>query len=154
MRDAISIKRADTLHPAVRQQVVDYITEIEKDFPEGTFVRIVQALRTPQEQAVLYAQGRTKPGKIVTNAKPGSSYHEYGLAIDGAIIVNGKVDWNNPLWMKVVEYFKARSWGWGGSFKSIKDRPHLEATYGYSVKQLLDKYNKKDFIPGTEYVNI
>lgn len=36
--------------------------------------------RSSAYQAALYAQGRTKPGKIVTWAKPGSSYHERGKA--------------------------------------------------------------------------
>ena len=38
--------------------------------------------RTMEEQAALYAKGRTKGGKIVTKAKPGQSYHNYGLAFD------------------------------------------------------------------------
>lgn len=51
-------------------------------------------LRTAEEQTALYAQGRTTPGHIVTNAKAGQSAHNYGLAIDVVPIVNGKADWS------------------------------------------------------------
>jgi peptidoglycan L-alanyl-D-glutamate endopeptidase CwlK len=88
MRDKISIDRAKQLHPSVRNEVISLITEVEKGFPANIAVRIVQGLRTIEEQNVLYAQGRTKPGNIVTNAKSGSSYHNYGLAIDFAILVD------------------------------------------------------------------
>ena len=51
---------------------------------EGITVAISETLRTAAEQDALYAQGRTKPGNIVTNAK-GSSYksqHQWGIAFD------------------------------------------------------------------------
>jgi peptidoglycan L-alanyl-D-glutamate endopeptidase CwlK len=47
-----------------------------------------------QDQAVLYAQGRTAPGRIVTNAKPGESAHNWGCAIDVVPLVNGKPVWD------------------------------------------------------------
>ena len=50
--------------------------------------------RTLAEQAALYAQGRTTPGRIVTNAQPGQSAHNYGCAIDVVPIVNGKPVWD------------------------------------------------------------
>ena len=77
MRDTpISLHRANLLHPAIRQEVIDTIGKIENNnFPSTIKIRIVQSLRTIEEQNELFAQGRTKPGKIVTNAKGGSSYH-------------------------------------------------------------------------------
>ena len=51
---------------------------------EGISVAISETFRTVAEQDALYAQGRTKPGNIVTNAK-GSSYrsqHQWGIAFD------------------------------------------------------------------------
>lgn len=50
--------------------------------------------RSLTEQAALYAQGRTTPGRIVTNAQPGQSAHNYGCAIDVVPIVNGKPVWD------------------------------------------------------------
>jgi len=85
MRDTVSINRAYLLHPKIRQEVMDLIDKSEAKMP-GVAVRIVQGLRTIEEQNSLYAQGRTKPGKIVTNAKGGQSYHNYGMAIDFALL--------------------------------------------------------------------
>jgi peptidoglycan L-alanyl-D-glutamate endopeptidase CwlK len=48
----------------------------------GVTFEVLSGLRSYAQQAALFAQGRTKPGKIVTNARPGSSWHNYGLAID------------------------------------------------------------------------
>lgn len=136
MRDTISIARANLLHPKLRQEVIDTITEVEATFPTDTSVRIVQGLRSAAEQDALYAKGRTTPGPIVTKAKSGSSFHEPGLAFDGVIMVAGKVMWDHPLWMQVVAAFKSKGWTWGGDFKSITDKPHLEKTFGYTMKQL------------------
>ena len=43
---------------------------------------------------------------------------------------------------------------WGGNFKKFKDFPHFEMTFGNGWRELLTKYNNKDFIAGTNYVNI
>lgn len=162
MRDTISIDRAAKLHPAIRQEVIDTITALETaKFPANISVRIVQGLRTFAEQQALYEQGRTNPGNRVTNSKAGQSYHNYGLAIDFALIIDGKLSWDikkdsdrdgEADWMEVVDSFEALNYTWGGRFHSIKDNPHLEKTFGMNWRAMLDKYNKKDFIPGTEYI--
>ena len=89
---------------------------------------IVQSFRSSAEQARLYAQGRTTPGAIVTNAKPGSSYHEYGLAFDVAILQDGKPTWPNdvPLWTRIGEQGEALGLVWGGRFPGLKDYGHFE----------------------------
>jgi len=48
----------------------------------GIPLTVVSTLRSMQDQAELYAQGRTRPGAIVTYARPGYSYHNFGLALD------------------------------------------------------------------------
>ena len=172
MRDTpITLQRANLLHPAIRQQVIDTITSIENNsFPATVKIRIVQGLRTIEEQNELYAQGRTKPGPIVTNAKGGSSYHNYGLAFDFVLMYdkdnNGTYEalsWDINYdfdkdgardWQEVVQAFKASGYTWGGDFMSITDNPHLEKTFGYNWRDLLAKYNTKDFIPGTAYVKL
>jgi peptidoglycan L-alanyl-D-glutamate endopeptidase CwlK len=159
MRDAISMNRALQLHPKVQQEVIDTINEIEAKLPVNAKIRIVQGIRTKDEQDALYAQGRTKPGNIVTNAKFGQSFHSYGLAIDFAIMYdkdnNGSFEtlsWDTNYdfdkdgvkdWQEVVQAFEKKKWFWGGRFKSIPDNPHLERTFGYTWRQLLDKYNNK-----------
>ncbi len=171
MKDSISEVRANELHPLIRREVIDIINAIEADnLPENAKVRIVQGLRTKAEQDAIYAQGRTAPGKIVTNAKFGQSYHCYGLAIDFCIMYdkdnNGSFEvlsWDENTdfdkdgqkdWQEVVQAFKAKGYVWGGDWKSIKDGAHLQKNFGYTWQQLLEKYNNKDFIPNSSYVDI
>jgi peptidoglycan L-alanyl-D-glutamate endopeptidase CwlK len=172
MRDKISLERANLLHPAIRPQVINTITTIEnKAFPTTVKVRIVQGLRTIEEQNALYAQGRTMPGAIVTNAKGGQSFHNYGLAFDFVLMYdkdkNGTYEalsWDvnydfdkdgKKDWLEVVQPFKALGFTWGGDWAGkLNDNPHLERNFGFNWRQLLDKYNAKQFIPGTKYVTI
>lgn len=151
MKDKISIERLSKLHPKVRLAFKSFIEEAETSF--GVVLRIVQGLRTIEEQDALYAQGRTAPGKIVTNAKGSSSYHNYGLAIDIVEIVNGGANWNFDF-AKLLSIAKKYGLEWGGLFKSIVDKPHYQITFGYSTSTLKSKHAKKDFIVGTNYVNI
>lgn len=53
--------------------------------------------------------------------------------------------------MEVVSIFKDNGWDWGATFS---DNPHFDKKFGYTWQQLLAKYNKKDFITGTNYVNL
>jgi len=161
MKDSVSLQRAQLLHPAIRQQVIDTITEIESK--SQFVVRIVQGLRTVEEQDDLYAQGRTKPGPIVTKAKGGSSFHNYGLAIDFALLYDGKLSWdlntdfdhdNVKDWQEVVDAFKAKGFSWGGEWKSLKDYPHLEKTFGLNWHDCFYKYAHSDFIDGTKYIRL
>ena len=170
MRDKVSIGRAALLHPAVRAEVIQLIDKAEAGFPPTMAVRIVQGLRTIDEQNELYAQGRTKPGAIVTKAKGGSSFHNYGLAIDFAILTdtdgNGSFEdlsWDirkdndkdgTADWLEVVNIFEAAGWNWGGRWATLKDYPHLQKTFGYKWQDLLAKYNQGSLVPGTKYVSL
>jgi len=157
--------RIALLHPKIRQEIEAIIKEANTVLTGRASVRISQGLRTIAEQNALYAQGRTdKTKKIVTNAKGGSSFHNYGLAVDIVLILDGKTaSWDDKTdfdgdkasdWMEVVAIFKKYGYGWGGDFRSIKDSPHFEKSFGYTTSQLLAKVNKKDFINGTTYVNL
>ena len=53
---------------------------------------IVQGNRTQAEQNAIYAQGRSKPGNIVTWTK--NSKHIGGNAMDFAALVNGRIVWD------------------------------------------------------------
>lgn len=146
---------------------MDLISKVESKLP-GAAIRIVQGLRTFEEQNKLYAQGRTLPGSRVTNSKGGQSYHNYGLAIDFALLYdkdkNGtfeSLSWDTLKdfdkdgeadWMEVVDIFEETGYTWGGRFSSIKDNPHFEKNFGFNWRVLLEKYNRKDFIPVTNYV--
>lgn len=170
MRDKISLDRVNLLHPAIRQECIACIDKAEAQFPPNIAIRIVQGLRTIDEQNALYAKGRTKPGKIVTNAKGGKSYHNYGLAIDFAMLYdkdgNGSFEtlsWDTAKdgdddglkdWLEVVKVFETAGWVWGGRFSKFKDAPHLQRTFGYNIATLLTKYKAKEFLLGTQYVVI
>lgn len=151
MRDPISVTRIKQLHPAVRAIFTAFVSEAEN--ATNTTLRVVQGLRTIEEQNALYAQGRTKPGNKVTNAKGGTSYHNYGLAIDIAELKDGKINWNFD-YNQLLPIAKKYGLTWGGNFKSIVDKPHYEYSTGYPIKSLLAKYNAKDFINGEKYINL
>ena len=163
--DKVSQDRIDQLHPSIRLDVSNLIEKINTKVLTGRAkVRIAQGLRTFAEQDALYAQGRTKPGKKVTNAKGGQSIHNYGLAVDIVLILDGKTaSWDEKSdfdrdqqsdWMEVVSEFKKAGWVWGGDWRTFKDMPHFEKTKGLSLKQIQEKYNKKDFIKDTTYINL
>jgi peptidoglycan L-alanyl-D-glutamate endopeptidase CwlK len=154
--DTRSLNNLNTLHPKFRQSAIDAWTEAQAAMPNNVKIVVVQGLRTFAESDALYAQGRTTPGPIVTKAAAGQSYHNYGLAFDFEMFTNGKVDNSvGPNWMKVVSIMKAHGMTWGGDFpEGFHDNPHFENKMGHNWRDLLDLYNAKKFIPGTEYVDI
>jgi peptidoglycan L-alanyl-D-glutamate endopeptidase CwlK len=163
MIDSITESRIKLLHPKVRDEVRALVNKANEQLTKHSQMRIVQGLRTIQEQEALYAQGRTLPGKKVTNAKGGQSYHNFGLAIDFALVIDNKTiswdlkkDWDGDKiadWMEVVSVFTKAGWEWGGTWK-FQDNPHFEKRFSLTWQQMLNKHNKKDFIPGTNYINI
>ena len=123
MIDATNEKRIAPLHPPFLAIVRAFLEECEK---AGHRLRVTHGYRTMDEQAALYAQGRTKPGAIVTHAKPGSSAHNYAAAIDVVFLTkDGKADWNGP-WKAIGAIGEKLGLVWGGNFKTIVDRPHFE----------------------------
>ena len=132
--------RIKKLHPIVRSKFIQFIIKAEKELKKQ--LRVTSGLRTIKEQNKLYAQGRTRPGKIVTNAKGGKSYHNFGLAVDIVEIKNGKALWTNPDWDKIAELGKSLGLEWGGNWTSIKDKPHFQVSFGKSTSKLFALYNK------------
>lgn len=134
--DKITQQRIQKLHPMVREEVDKIIQECDKALTGMAKVRITQGLRTFEEQNQLYAIGRTKPGKKVTNAKGGQSIHNYGLAVDICLMIDGKTaswdtakDWDDDQiadWYECVKIFAKHGWEWGGNCKTFKDLPHFE----------------------------
>ena len=138
------------MHPKLREEVRDIYFEISSALTGKAFCRFSYTLRTFAEQDGLYAQGRTTKGNIVTNAKGGLSYHNYGLALDIVLIDGKNASWDikkdydsdgKADWIEVVNIFKQYGWTWGGDWKFL-DAPHFEKPLGYSIRTLLDMYNK------------
>jgi RHS repeat-associated protein len=143
--DAISDKRIQSLHPAIRMLATDFIKEANAN-SSGTLIRIAQGYRTYAEQDALYAQGRTAPGKIVTNAKGGYSNHNFGLAFDIVGITDGKVDYNLD-WNSLSKLGKSKGFEWGGDWKKLPDKPHFENMFGNSLINLRALPKDKNGLP-------
>lgn len=140
--EQLSIERINKLHPKVRDKFMEAYLEAVKVTPKGVHPFITEGMRSFERSDELYAQGRTKPGAVVTKAKAGQSYHNYGLAIDFVNQVDGVAKWTvDANWMKVVDVFKKHGFVWGGDFKSIQDFPHIELTLGHSWQELLALHN-------------
>lgn len=112
------------------------------------------ALRTFQDQDDLYAQGRTGPGQIVTNAKGGDSFHNYGLGadyvLDGQLHKPG-IQWSWDIkadlnadgrndWMQMGEIAETCGLEWGGRWKRFPDLPHVQNTYGFTLAEIKEIY--------------
>lgn len=137
------------IHPVVKESALEMV---KRAYQEGIFVQISAGYRSMDEQAKLYGQGRlgyfydgknysnlSKPR--VTNAKPGQSYHNFGLAIDYFIVSDdGKnAIWTvDAKWKRVAAIGKSLGFSWGGDWSSFKDYPHLDMTGGLTYSQLKD----------------
>jgi peptidoglycan LD-endopeptidase CwlK len=130
--DQSSANRLEKVHPELKKRITKLLNNLAK---KSLDVRVVQGLRTFAEQDALFAQGRTKPGKRVTNAKGGQSNHNYGLAVDMAPFKAGQPDWNNIAGFKTIGS-EAKKLGleWGGDWKKLVDMPHVQLP-GLSVKE-------------------
>ena len=82
MQDKVTIERIKLLHPKLRNEALEIYNQICISLTGKAICRFAFTLRSFKEQEALYAQGRSLPGKIVTQAKAGLSYHNYGIAID------------------------------------------------------------------------
>lgn len=92
----------------------------------GWTLFITDGYRSIEEQNELYAQGRTKPGKIVTNAKGGQSAHNYGLAVDLAFQKEGKLSYDQSLYSPVYSIARALGMELGADWTGFSDKPHFQ----------------------------
>lgn len=104
----------------------------------GIDVLITSTLRDSEAQAALYAQGRTTPGHVVTNAKAGQSWHNHACAFDFVPIVNGKAMWDDARTFERCGVI-AESVGleWAGRWKNFREAAHCQYTGGLSLADLL-----------------
>lgn len=139
-----SASRLSGLHPALLAAVNALI---QRSYTRGVPIVITAGMRSFAEQNALYAQGRTKKGNIVTNARGGSSYHNYGLAVDFALLLpdGQNVSWDTKRdgdgdkladWQEVVQEAKQLGLEWGGDWTSFPDYSHLQMAFGLTITQL------------------
>lgn len=134
------------LHPQLNYKLGLLLKKCEK---KGVYLIITEGFRSKKQQDELYAQGRTKPGKIVTNAKGSSesSQHQWGIAFDVAMNYDvdgdGKITddtWNLKGFSEVAKIAKSIGLGWGGDWKFV-DTPHFYIKkWGSTTSKLKQQY--------------
>lgn len=129
--DPRSERTIATLHPRVHPMARALV---QAAAVQGIIVRIISGLRTYEEQAALYAKGRTAPGRIVTKAGPGYSNHNFGLAFDVGIFQGGKYLEESPLYKVVGALGRGLGLEWGGDWKSIIDEPHFQLRPAWAAR--------------------
>lgn len=122
-------QKIETLLPLV-QRMARQLIKIMKD-KHGVDILITSGYRDPAEQDAIYAQGRTKPGEIVTQAKGGFSLHNYKVAFDCVPLINGKPYWQSHYDITTAE---AAIIGLEHGDRGYKDLPHFQCRLGYSLE--------------------
>jgi len=131
----INSRKLEDLLPKVKAMAESFIEECDK---QGIDVLITSTYRDNESQNALYNQGRTTPGKIVTNAKAGQSYHNYRCALDFVPLVNGKPNWNDTtLFTKCGVIAEACGFIWSGRWKGkLRELAHVQFTNGLKLADL------------------
>ena len=160
----ITVRNKDGLKPEMLPYLSRFESECDK---AGLDVLIHGTLRTFKEQAILFRQGRSlweiqaraedlskingrqdladilmgvgpQTGKRkVTNAAPGQSMHNYGLAFDGVPMFHGKIIYDGPddhipdevedrLWKLYGTCAMAAGLNWAGNWRSFREMPHCQ----------------------------
>ena len=170
--DKITLERIKLIHPKLEKELNKIYAEICEALDGRAECRFTHTLRTFAEQDALYAQGRTKPGKIVTNAKSGRSWHNYGMAVDIVLLIDKnrdgvfesisydtKADFDGDGrrdWIEVVNIFKQYGWEWGGDWKFV-DNPHFQKTLGHTIAELNNYWKSKKVYTadnGQQYIRL
>lgn len=112
-----------TLHPRVQPLARALVHEAAL---QGITIKVTSGTRSYAEQDALYEQGRSKPGRIVTNARAGFSNHNFGLAFDVTIFDGPNPVWESPGYKAVGAIGTALGLSWGGNWQSMVDEPHFE----------------------------
>jgi peptidoglycan L-alanyl-D-glutamate endopeptidase CwlK len=103
----------------------------------GIDILITSTYRDAASQSALYAQGRSVPGKVVTNAKAGQSFHNFRVAFDFCPIVNGKAQWNDTvIFQKCGRIATSLGLEWAGNWKAFKELAHCQYTGGLKLVDL------------------
>ncbi len=134
----INSRSLDDLKPVVADKAKKLIALLAS---QGIDIIVTSTYRDFESQDVLYAQGRTTPGKIVTNAKSGMSFHNYRVAFDVVPVVGGKPVWGTTgedlkIWQKIGLAGKSLGLEWAGDWKTFKEFPHFQYTEGKSLNDL------------------
>ena len=145
--DAISDSRLSLVHPLLRSRIISLVTQLEiEDIP----IRVMQGVRTWDQQNALYAKGRNGvPGPIVTDAPAGSSWHNFGLACDivPMDIAPGQPDWDtsHPAWQRIIALAPIYKLFSGSQFRTFPDWPHVQPV---EIPESPTDTDRQDFTDG------
>ncbi len=123
LADARSERNIATLLPQVQPLARALI---ESAAAIGIAIKVISGTRTYEEQNALYEQGRSKPGRIVTNARGGYSNHNFGVAFDIGVFEGGRYLDESPAYKAVGAIGMKLGLEWGGNWKTIQDEPHFQ----------------------------
>ncbi|HEX5726790.1 MAG TPA: M15 family metallopeptidase [Longimicrobiaceae bacterium] len=136
----------EKVHPELKKRMLAVVAALAA---RGMQMRITDGRRTFAEQDALFRKGRhVVDGRLVcikkgcagtvTNARGGMSNHNYGLAIDGYPVLEGKVRFSEPASPAALRkrFFEVQAaigtegervgLVWGGRWTSPFDPPHLQ----------------------------
>ncbi len=124
----------DDLHPKVAAMCRAFLEHCKA---AGIDVLITSTYRDAASQNALYAQGRTAPGRRVTNAKAGQSWHNFKCAFDFVPIVHGKAQWGDAAtFERCGKIAESVGLEWAGRWKSFRELAHCQYTGGLTRAQL------------------
>lgn len=131
----INSRSLDDLLPQVRERVQAFLDDCKV---QGIDLLVTSTFRDAESQNALYAQGRTSPGKVVTNARAGQSFHNYRCAVDVVPIRNGKLVWDtkDAVWQAIGKIGKDQGLEWAGDWNRFKELAHFQYTGGLTLAQL------------------
>lgn len=129
----VNSRSLSDLNPKVAAMCSEFINRCKA---KGIDVIITSTYRDSESQNALYAQGRTTPGKIVTNAKAGQSFHNWKVAFDFVPVVNGKCQWDDKdLFGDCGRIGEDIGLEWAGRWSGkLKESAHLQYTGGLSLQ--------------------
>lgn len=146
--DSRTEKFLATLDPKAAEKFRPFIAKAQiMAQASGVEYLAIAGHRTWAEQDALFAQGRTKPGRIVTKAKGGQSNHNFGIALDFGVFEDGKyLDEKEPAKAaKIHAGIAAHAAAHGieaGHFWKFQDSPHYEIATGLTLAQKRARYAK------------
>ena len=127
----INRRSLSDLNPKVAALCSSFINKCKEQHID---IIITSTYRDTESQNALYAQGRTAPGKKVTNAKGGQSFHNWKVAFDFCPLVNGKPNWSDvALYTKCGEIAESVGLEWAGRWKTFKELAHCQYTGGLTL---------------------
>jgi peptidoglycan L-alanyl-D-glutamate endopeptidase CwlK len=128
--NAASLGYLQNVNPVLAQKIQQMADMLALD-PQPITLIVMAGQRTWADQDKLYAQGRTAPGNIVTDAPGGYSWHNFGCAVDCAPeVIDGTIDWNadHPQWKRMEAVGESLGLTSGATWTRLVDAPHFQIT--------------------------